>query len=256
MNYFRSERVSSAPAVVWGVLFCASLLYFDFSAARLSREYRRVDERSSSLDRSYRHFREILSQSRQRAREYDLYSSLIGIIPQEKSFLRTRQAVALEVQLLRKDVGRRVGNQLQVLVDTQANKLYVKKGLKLLWQADCSVGRGKMLKDKKTGRQWLFATPRGEFRVMGRAENPIWNKPDWAFVEAGQPIPPAEDPSRLVEGELGQYVLNLGDGYLIHGTKDESALGRPVSHGCVRLGAADLAKLYKEVPDGTRVFLY
>ena len=145
---------------------------------------------------------------------------------------------------------------LHVVVDAKANKLYLKKGLKLLWQADCSVGRGGTLVDAKTGRRWEFVTPRGEFRVIGKAENPEWVKPDWAFVEAKEPIPPPEDPSRKVPGELGAYVLNLGDGYLIHGTLHEELLGRPASHGCVRLAAADLKKLYETVPVNTRVYIY
>ena len=92
--------------------------------------------------------------------------------------------------------------------------------------------------------------------MIGKGVNPKWRKPDWAYVEAGEPVPPPEDPSRYVEGELGAYVLNLGDGYLIHGTKNEELLGRPASHGCVRVGAADLERLYKTVPNGTRVYIF
>ena len=120
----------------------------------------------------------------------------------------------------------------------------------------CSVGRGGTLLDKATGRRWEFVTPRGEFRVAGKGTNPLWRKPDWAYVEQSQPVPPPEDPQRFVSGELGAFVLNLGDGYLIHGTKDERVLGRPASHGCVRLGAEDLAKLYAAAPVGTRVFIF
>ena len=102
----------------------------------------------------------------------------------------------------------------------------------------------------------MFVTPRGEFHVISKAENPLWRKPDWAYVEEGKPIPPPDDPARLVQGELGGYVLNLGDGYLIHGTKDERVLGRPASHGCVRLGAADLKRLYEQIQIGTKVFIF
>src|SRR5262249_51051352 len=143
-----------------------------------------------------------------------------------------------------------------ILVDTKANKLYVKKGLTLLWEADCSAGRGGILVDKATGRRWEFVTPRGQFEVQSKMEKPLWIKPDWAFVEEKQTVPPPGDPSREVREELGAYVLNLGDGYLIHGTKDEAALGHSVSHGCVRLGAADLKRLYETVPRGTRVYIY
>ena len=75
-------------------------------------------------------------------------------------------------------------------------------------------------------------------------------------MESKEPIPPPEDPARKVEGELGAYVLSLGYGYLIHGTKNEALLGTAVSHGCVRLGAENLAKLYEAAPIGTPVFIY
>ena len=66
-----------------------------------------------------------------------------------------------------------------ILVDTRANKLYVKKGLTLLWDADCSVGRGGLLVDKHSGRRWEFVTPRGQFDVRDKIEKPLWRKPDW-----------------------------------------------------------------------------
>ena len=164
--------------------------------------------------------------------------------------------MADEVEALRDKVGRRIKNDLHILVDVRANKLYVKKGLTLLWDADCSVGKGGILKDKATGRRWEFVTPRGQFDVQEKIEKPVWTKPDWAFVETHETVPPPEDPSRHVEGELGGYVFNLGDGYLIHGTRNEALLGRPVSHGCVRLGAQDLLRLYETVPRGTKVYIY
>lgn len=192
----------------------------------------------------------------QQSDEINFLQSLVNVLPQERSFIRTEAAMADEVESLRIKVGRRLHGDRHILVDTRANKLYVKKGLELLWSADCSVGRGGILTDKKTGRRWEFVTPRGQFEVREKIEKPVWTKPDWAFVETGEPIPPIGDPIRRAEGELGGYVLNLGDGYLIHGTKNEALLGRPVSHGCVRLGADDLRKVYEAIPRGTRVYIY
>ncbi len=41
----------------------------------------------------------------------------------------------------------------------------------------------------------------------------------------------------------------------IHGTGDETTLGRPDSHGCVHLSASDLLPLYDKLPEGTLVWL-
>ncbi|MFA6093358.1 MAG: L,D-transpeptidase [Elusimicrobiota bacterium] len=244
----------------WGVLaftlvFGAELigiLHWGFS---LGAAQRRVAEEAGSIELHARETSSLSKQIRAQAQELVFLQSLPNILPKERNTLRTQKVVAAEVQTLRTKVGSRLHGALHVVVDAKANVLYLKKGLKLLWQADCSVGRGGVLKDKRTGRRWEFVTPRGEFRVRGKRENPVWHKPDWAFVESGQPVPPPEDPLRQAQGELGAYVLDLGDGYLIHGTKDEAGLGRPVSHGCVRLGVEDLAKLYQEVPVGTKVYI-
>lgn len=223
---------------------------------RLRREVDRLEGEVAALDRGSRRLEQLAREAAAQARESEFLQGLPNILPEDKGYLRTQKAIGDEVSVLRAKVGKRLKGTLQIVVDAKANKLYVKKGLKLLWQADVSVGRGGRLSDPKSGRKWEFVTPRGEFRVIGKGVNPKWRKPDWAYVEAGEPIPPPEDPSRLVEGELGAFVLNLGDGYLIHGTKSEELLGRPASHGCVRVGAADLEKLYKTVPTGTRVVIF
>lgn len=41
----------------------------------------------------------------------------------------------------------------------------------------------------------------------------------------------------------------------IHGLADEPTLGRPASHGCVHLAAADLMPLFDQVPVGTLVWI-
>ena len=225
-------------------------------AAGLSKEVSAIEDEARSLDAGSRRLRSLVREAGERAGDARFLETLPNILPEDKGYLRTQKAIEGEAALLRAKVAKRLKGALHLLVDAKANKLYVKKGGKLLWQADVSVGRGGVLNDAKSGRKWEFVTPRGEFHVIGKAQNPQWRKPDWAFVEAGEPVPPPADPSRMVQGELGAYVLNLGDGYLIHGTKREELLGRPASHGCVRMGAADLEKLYLSVPTGTSVYIF
>jgi len=69
-------------------------------------------------------------------------------------------------------------------------------------------------------------------------------------------IPPADTDNRRILGELGAYKLELGDGYMIHGSPDQSVIGRPVTHGCIRLATPDLAFLYQHVPVGTPVYVF
>jgi hypothetical protein len=41
----------------------------------------------------------------------------------------------------------------------------------------------------------------------------------------------------------------------IHGTADETLLGQPSSHGCIRMGNADVMRLFELVDIGTRVVI-
>ena len=69
-------------------------------------------------------------------------------------------------------------------------------------------------------------------------------------------IPPMGTKNRRVAGALGKYRLDLGDGYLLHGTPYNKSIGRAVTHGCIRLRDADIEWLYRHVPVGTEVQIY
>jgi hypothetical protein len=69
-------------------------------------------------------------------------------------------------------------------------------------------------------------------------------------------IPPIGTRNRVVEGELGKYRLDLGEGYLLHGTPDKESIGFAATHGCVRLRDDDIEWLYTYVPVGTRVYIF
>lgn len=242
--------------VGWILVFGIESLLIFHDVSRLETSEETLTSLAADLSQQSGELVAAAKQMRAITKDFDLFRGILNILPQDPGYLRTQRAISEEVETLRRKLSHRLKGKLYIVVDTKANKLYVKHGMTLLWQADCSVGRGGRLFDKKTGRRWEFVTPRGEFHVLGKIENPVWIKPDWAFVESKEPIPPPDDPSRKIEGELGKYVFNLGDGYLIHGTKDEKVLGRAVSHGCVRLGSQNLEKLYQTVPIGTRVYIY
>jgi L,D-transpeptidase-like protein len=71
-------------------------------------------------------------------------------------------------------------------------------------------------------------------------------------------IPPMNTIQRRVTQALGPYKLDMGGGYLIHGTHiyNEESIGQAVSHGCVRMRNADLKVLYHLVQPGTPVFIF
>jgi L,D-transpeptidase YbiS len=147
-------------------------------------------------------------------------------------------------------------HQPYILVDTARNHLYVKRQQEVVLEAIASTGSGTIL-DKPGGsnNQWVFDTPRGEFLVQSKLTNPVWVKPDWAFIEEGLMVP--KNPAHRVEqGVLGEYALGFGKGYFIHGTLYTRLLGKNVTHGCIRLNDADLKSVYQLARVGTPIMIF
>jgi len=146
-------------------------------------------------------------------------------------------------------------DELYLVVDTESNRLSLRKRNEVLHAAVCGSGSRQFI-EEEAGRNWYFETPMGSFTVLGKERNPVWIRPDWSYVEENMPIPPENDPDRLVRGVLGKYALLLGNGYKIHGTKWTNLLGTRFTHGCVSLGDDDLELVYRSVKIGTKVYLY
>lgn len=152
-------------------------------------------------------------------------------------------------------LARLVPRGVVLVVDSAGGRLRVLRDGQAVRDVACSAGSGTVLVEPGGGRQWVFDTPLGERRVQSKTRDPVWTKPDWAFIEEGQ-APPASWRERIDDVSLGDYSLSLGDGYLIHGTLFQTLLGQPVTHGCIRLGDEDLEYVWRMVPVGARVLLY
>lgn len=53
----------------------------------------------------------------------------------------------------------------------------------------------------------------------------------------------------------GEGRDSMQRGIYIHGTAEETSLGKPSSHGCIRMYNADIIRLYEQVPLGTLVVI-
>jgi len=141
-----------------------------------------------------------------------------------------------------------------ITVDVSKNHAYLFQDGQLLADGRAATGMESVLEHGDD--IWLFHTPRGHLRVLRKIVDPVWTKPDWAFIEAGEPIPPPDSPKRLVKGHLGKYALALGEGILIHGTDDPKSLGKYASHGCIRVPGKLLEKMWKVTRIGTDVYIF
>jgi lipoprotein-anchoring transpeptidase ErfK/SrfK len=87
-------------------------------------------------------------------------------------------------------------------------------------------------------------SPLGSFMIATRLSHPSW-------YGRGKVVRPGR--SNL----LGPRWIGLSrKGYGIHGTSNPRTIGRPASHGCIRMQNADIIELYGRVKIGDAVELY
>ncbi len=94
-------------------------------------------------------------------------------------------------------------------------------------------------------------TPAGKYRIGEKRKNPFWYVPKSIQEEMEQPrkvIPPGPG------NPLGSHWMRLSEtSYGIHGTNNPWAVGRKVTHGCLRLYPEDIVYLFPKVSSKTPV---
>lgn len=147
-----------------------------------------------------------------------------------------------------------------IVVHLAENRVYLFEGTRVLWSAPAGTGTGFRL--SRGEHRWKFSTPRGLMRVQFMEKDPLWEAPDWHFIEKGLPVPPPDHPSRLIPGGMGTTAIYLGDGIAIHGTElpglvlNPDPEARRVSHGCIRLTNEAARDLMHRVDVGTPVLIF
>lgn len=117
-----------------------------------------------------------------------------------------------------------------------------------------------------------FKTPLGEHSIAqkigdGCASEEVFigRQPQGLLSElqaVGRNLPEDIITARILRLQGLEPGINQGDGidsyqrYIyIHGTADEASIGRPASHGCVRMRNDDVIELFDQVETGCRVFI-
>lgn len=120
-------------------------------------------------------------------------------------------------------------SRFSILVDKSRNVLILETGGETFKAYDVSTGKDN-------------CTPVGVFKVEEKMIKPVWYK-------VGAVVAPGSE-----EYELGERWMGLSvEGYGIHGTSDESSIGRQITQGCVRMRNDDIIELFDIVPSGTEV---
>lgn len=185
--------------------------------------------------------------------DFFIHSEQIAISQEE--YDPVSKQIDKEIKALDKKLAAKTPKSFYLIINSSSNVFSLYKGTQLIKKDKCSTGSYIMLK-KGDAQQWIFKTPKGEFKIRGKMTSPVWKKPDWAFIEEGLAVPPSNHSSRFEYGVLGDYALSLGHGYLIHGTLYQRFLGLPVTHGCIRLSDENLEMVYSSLSIGSKVYIY
>jgi hypothetical protein len=147
------------------------------------------------------------------------------------------------------------GDDIYLRVVVEENSIYLMRGKQLMKRYPVATGKGSFLEYNQKHGGWKFDTPAGVFTVGRKETNPVWYAPDWFYIEKRIPVPSANSPRRYFPGDMGSHAIYLGDGLAIHGTKNQASVGRPVSHGCMRMAKGDIDEVYNLVEVGTTVLI-
>ena len=144
----------------------------------------------------------------------------------------------------------RIGDKLNVVPGPWRITLSKKARLLNVWRKEKESWQIFAVFPIGIGRKNL--TPNGKFVIIHRLRHPKWHGPDGRIFAYGDK-----------ENPLGDYFLKLrrvspdgvknDQGYGIHGSADDSSMGRSLSNGCIRMKNCDVEILYYLLPAMTPV---
>jgi murein L,D-transpeptidase YcbB/YkuD len=82
-----------------------------------------------------------------------------------------------------------------------------------------------------------YKTPIGPKVLDQIVWNPWWIPPKSGWAKNSKPTPPG------YKNPLGPVKMRIGPAILIHGTNAPNSIGRPASHGCMRMNSSDAVEL-------------
>jgi L,D-transpeptidase-like protein len=115
-----------------------------------------------------------------------------------------------------------------IVVSLDDHRMWLKGGSDVLYTTQVATGSGKTLVQENGNSTWKFETPRGRLTVLSKEKDPVWNPPDWHFVEQAR--------------KRGMSVARV----------DRDNPIRTSDGGVITAEGADLVKRY---PDGRRAVL-
>lgn len=119
---------------------------------------------------------------------------------------------------------------VRIEVDLKSRQLHMMRGGQQVSTHPVAVGSTK------------WPTETGEWTIKQVVWNPEWTPPDESWADEREPRKPG-DPAN----PLGRVQLVYDPPRSIHGTNKPESIGKPVSHGSIRMRNEELAALAKEI---------
>jgi hypothetical protein len=156
-------------------------------------------------------------------------------------FNRLAVAAAAGMVLAAQALGQSAGTRVEVPVEG-ATKRVIVVSLEDRKLALVEDGQVKKVYSVAVGKP-STPSPVGTFTIERRVANPTYH-------HGGKSIPPGPG------NPVGARWMGLSKhGYGIHGTNEPNSIGKAASHGCIRMGKADLEEFYALVAEGDTVEL-
>ena len=227
------ERRSFPRPPLWLNLLLLIVAIATFAYAKHRRDT--LDEKTSRLFTRSESSPEDLNRMRDELAQMDLTKQQLGQeLDGRMQYLQTLQS-----------------EQFYISIDTASHKFQFRLGKEVLREADVQIGEAKTL--TSGGKTWTFTPLKGGFSVIGKQSDYSSQVAEWVYPLSGKPVP-AERP--VVKNWLGEYVINLPDGYVIHSTPPEGSPLQGPKPGSFTVPAEDLAAIWPRISKETRVYIF
>lgn len=130
----------------------------------------------------------------------------------------------------------------RVLIDASSHRLYFKRANGQVVSYPVALGTART------------PTPIRDYRVESVSHKPTWYPPASIrreYKAKGKLLPAFVPPG--AGNPLGSYFVRLQNGIGIHGTNQPRSIGRPASHGCIRMHDRDVQELAPQLKSGDGV---
>lgn len=163
-----------------------------------------------------------------------------------------RNTLKSELEGRMKFLGSLKSENFYLSIDSRQKKLRFYYGDTLLREADVTVGPEKSI--TANGKTWTFVPVKGAFTVEAKIVHYGWQIPEWVYAMNGEPVP-AERPT--IEGGLGDYVIFLGNGYVIHTPPRENSPLHGAKPGSYMVDEQTMRAIWQRIHKGkTPVYIF